>query len=286
MIQRRGVSALAVLTLAVGVANIANAQVRYDVQAYIETYNLTNIGQAVAHIPPNSGFNNGNVPGTPNASLGPVAPLPGPISTGVVTGYFDIGCPTVGVGCDTTAYFEANHAYRWGVLDVASLTFLTNSNGDTAFTSSLGDSGFTAAAFAPAPNTAQRDVQIMWNVEDSDPDAGGPGTGVTLLPGGTYVFFAVLADPTEYALQGGQHFGYADGDPFTTDPAGEIHANATDVAPFQFHSGFPVNFYDVTDSEMGGTQTATSRLIPVVPEPGTMVLLVGGLALIARRRLV
>lgn len=284
MTKRRGLFALAVLTCGVSVANVAIAQPRFDVQAYIESYELTNIGQAVAHIPPNSGFNNGGVAGTPNASLGPVAPLPGPISTGKVTGYFDITCPTNDVGCDTTSYFGTNHAYRWGVLDVNSGTFLTNSNGDTAFTSSLGDSGFTAVNFAPAPNFAQRDVQIMWNVEDSDPDGGGLGTGVTLVPGGTYVFFAVLADPVEYALQGGQHFGYADGDPFT-DPAGEIMVNATDVAPFQFHSGFPVNFFDITDSEIGGTQTATSRLIPVVPEPGTMVLLAGGLALIARRRL-
>ena len=47
-----------------------------------------------------------------------------------------------------------------------------------------------------------------------------------------------------------------------------------DAPPFQLHQGAPTEFVDLDNLNIV-TQNATSRLIPVVPEPGSLVLIIG-----------
>jgi hypothetical protein len=68
------------------------------------------------------------------------------------------------------------------------------------------------------------------------------------------------------------------------DPEGEVYTAAIDLAPpYQFHSDPASNFINVV-SGVVSSQLATSRVIPIVPEPATLAMLAGGLMLAARNR--
>jgi hypothetical protein len=96
---------------------------------------------------------------------------------------------------------------------------------------------------------------------------------VTLQPGYGYIFFAMYGPEDAGALPNRvpNEGGLAES---------LIYFSAVDdTPPFQFHQAFP---FWVGDEQIN--QVATSRLIPVVPEPSAGLLLVLGFVGLRRKR--
>lgn len=225
---------------------------QFEVNAYLDQFDGVDIGEETAYTLPDT------VP-----SLPAIDPLAGPIGSGVVSGQFEITCPTNEVGCDTPAYFAENFDWRWGLLDVNSMQFVESPGGDTFFASTFANEGFAGIDI----HENQRFVHFEYALEDS---------GIVLEPGHDYVFFAGLSDN----LNGANRVPGED----LFNPEIAVHISAAlDSPPFQLHQGAPTEFMDLTNF-IFVTQVATSRVIPVVPEPTSLLLLAVGAALGRKRR--
>jgi len=223
---------------------------QFDVDAFLDSLILP--GPTVIDIGERTAF---TPPGPP--PIGPVPALFGPISIGRVEGQFEFTCGeedlTGPPECATPAYAAANFDWKWGLLEVVSesplVASFVSSGGNTLFPSDIaldeGVTGITTMGFEGDPFARQ--MHIAFNIE---------GEGITLNPGFKYIFFAIVSAiplPNTVSNSGGA-------------AEGAIYQSAVlDGPPFQFH-GYPA-------FEPTANQFATSRLIPIVPEPSSAVLL-------------
>ena len=208
----------------------------------------------------------------------PTAAQSGPISAGLVRGQFDFTCGKGGTpaDCPDAAYAASHLNWKWGALEVTDTSSFppligsfVSVGGKTLFDSDLfplteGFSSVETVGFDGNPFT--RLAHFEFTLE---------GAGVVLQPGNSYVLFAVLS---EFAIPDNVPGA---GPGFTGIAEESIYQSAVvDGPPFQFHQAFPV--FDPTGNL---NQLATSRLIPIVPEPTTGVLsLLGGLSLMHKYR--
>ena len=202
------------------------------------------------------------------------ASINGPVTVGKVKGQFDFACGTQ-TGCLTTADAAAALNWKWGVLQVSSYSPTPGSltaqfvdvGGSDLFNSDLvTDEGFTSIepqGFDGNPFT--RLAHIEFNLE---------GAGVILQPGYSYVIFALLSEFPIGNRVPGEGLG-----PLNQAEESIFTSAFWDGPPFQFHQAFPV-----FDPDQNINQLATSRLIPVTPEPaGCLLAGLAGLCLIGKR---
>jgi hypothetical protein len=211
----------------------------------------------------------------PSAPIPPTAAIPNQVTMGRVRGQFEFNCGAGGTpaDCPDAAFAAAALNWKWGVLKVSDYSnFPTlaadfvDVGGDTLFPSDLvANEGFTTIetqGFDGNPFT--RLAHFEFNLE---------GAGVTLDPGFSYIIFAVLSEfpiPNRVPGEGPGFSGFAEESIFQT--------SVFDGPPFQFHQASPV--FDPTGNL---NQLATSRLIPVVPEPAVGLMLLAGALTLTRR---
>ena len=233
---------------------------QFDANAYLDEFvgdfGVVNIGQETAYTPP------GEEPPLP-----PVDSLIGPIGAGIVSGQFEITCPSGDeTGCQDAAYHADNFDWGWGILDTVAREFVESPDGRTFFASSFANEGFTTVDI----HNDQRFVHFEFALQDS---------GISLDPDHKYIFFAGLSDDLHGTSQvPGRGSGIF-------NPEESIwQSGAKDAPPFHLHQGAPTEFIDLGPPFIILTQIATSRVIPIVPEPGSLMLIIGGAAFALRRR--
>jgi hypothetical protein len=229
----------------------------FDVDAFIDEIvisgNSLDIGERTAYTPPGG------------LAIPPHAAINGPVTSGTVRGQFEFQCTgNTPADCPDSAYAASVLNWKWGVLRVTDPQNFPNFTadfvevaGENLFPSDLAvDEGWTTIEHQSfdGQNLFTRLAHFEFNLE---------GAGVTLQPGNSYVIFALLSEfPQPNRVPG-------EGPGFTGIAEESIFQSAViDAPPFQFHQAFVV--FDPTGQT---NQLATSRLIPVVPEPGTAVLL-------------
>lgn len=266
---RKSTFVLAGLTLAVGFGALPAHATQYGFSdSFLDT--LTLPGPTAVDIGERTAFTG---PG-PFPPIGPTPALSGPISMGLIEGQFDYSCSFAAPDCNSpgdglgtsAAYAASVFDWKWGLLKVISegplvAQFVANGGGDTLFPSdvapnegitSIDPTGFEGDVFT-------RQMHIAFNIE---------GQGITLQPGFKYVFFAMYS-----AISMSNQVANAGG------PAEQaIYETAVVFGPPDQFNGYPA-------FQLEANELATSRLIPIVPEPSTALLSgLGLVALIARRR--
>lgn len=252
----------------------ADSTPQYDVDAFIDSLDAHDIGERTAYTMPNT------VP-----SIGPAAALVGLVSTGTVRGQFEFTCSDLGgngvidpTDCGDAAYAAANFNWKWGALKVTDASGFPVLDGEfvdvggaTLFPSDLvANEGFTLIETMSfnGKDPFARLAHFEFNLE---------GAGVTLQPGYSYVLFALLTAesitlPNRVPGEGPGFSGIAEESIY--------QSAAIDAPPFQFHQAFPL----LDDGTTPINQLATSRVIPVVPEPTVGLLAVCGLSILIGRR--
>jgi hypothetical protein len=245
----------------------------YDVDAFVDDLlnnaTLYDIGERTAFTPPNT------VP-----PIGPTAAINNPILSGRVRGQFEYTCGDSGPNgtfgpedCPDAAYAASAFNWKWGVLqatDQFNSTFIDVA-GTNFFPSDLPlNEGITSVDTNNFENTnpATRIMHFEFNLQ---------GAGVILTPGYDYIIFAMYA-PANITL-GNRVPGEGPG--FTGFAEESIYQSAAvDAPPNQFHQNPPL-----FDPNGETNQLATSRLIPITPEPASLTLvLFGAVAVLARRK--
>jgi len=228
----------------------------------------------------------------PQPYLGAIPSLPGPIMSGLVTGQFDLQCDTPGgtPACTTAAYFDSTNDMLWGAMDVTAgwggAFFVTNGAGETLFPASYGINGWMGSlGNAPGAGIDQRNALISFDIADSDTGSG----GISLMPGRSYILFAINSFDgfLTGATQVPTNTGLVDEINMTYDAAtgdynkdGTTGNSALEHQPaFQLAQENPSAF---ADDDFFATQLITGRVMPIVPEPATMLL--AGAALLTLRR--
>ena len=258
----------AFLTMTVGaiLTGVLGAQARanqYDVDGFIDEMivnaNSYDIGERTAFTPP--------VPQQP--PIGPAAAIAGPINAATIRGQFEFTCSTgsTPADCPDAAYAAANFNWKWGALKVdggGGMNF-ADVAGATFFPSALANEGFTTVetqGFEGNPFT--RLAHIEFRIEDA---------GLTLDPGFSYIFFALLAPNN--VIYGNQVPNQGAG---AVNQAEEsvYFSSVQDYPPFQFHQAFP-SF----DTSGQTNQLVAGRIIPITPEPTTAALILLGLGSLA-----
>lgn len=268
------VSFLAVLALTASmpVAARADSSPQFDVDAFIDSLDAHDIGERTAY--------------TASApTIGPAATISGLVTTGNVKGQFEFTCSDLGGNgvidssdCGDAAYAAAHFNWKWGALEVADASGFpvlvggfVDVAGSTFFPSDIAlNEGFTLIETQSfnGKDPFARLAHFEFNLE---------GAGVTLQPGFSYIIFAMLTAesitlPNRVPGEGPGFSGIAEESIY--------QSAAVDSPPFQFHQAFPVFDDGVTPIN----QLATSRLIPIVPEPATGLTLIIGLTAVFGRR--
>ncbi len=250
---------------------MADGSAQYSADAFISHLDATMIGQRTAYTAP------GGLP------IPPVPALIGLVNAGTVIGQFEYTCgdpgPDGAIGpedCPDAAYIAENLEWKWGLLKVtdgSGFPFIdaefVEVAGVNLFASDIvANEGFT---FVETQSFNGKDISarlahFAFNIE---------GAGVTLDPGFSYIFFALLSEfplPDRVPGEGAGFSGIAEE---------SIYESAVlEAPPFQYHQN-PVIF----DPSGELNQLATSGLIPVVPEPSTAIFLaIAACGLVARRR--
>lgn len=241
------------------------------VDAYVETLGPHTIGQRTAY--------------TAGPPLPPLAALIGPISTGKVTGQFDITCGgangNLPTSCSDAVYMKDHFDWKWGLLQVDAYDGsglisgqFVESGGKTLFASDVtANEGFTTVETQSwdGLNPRSRLAHFEFNLDPF---------GITLQPNTSYIFFAVLSGEGE-GLPGVDRVPGEDPDPLFDAEGSIFQSSVLDPQPDQLHQNF------IVFDPLGViNELATSRLIPIVPEPMSVsffgLALIG--ALVKRRR--